>query len=290
MKFDLTEGIFTPIIPQSGGGLSLETHLWEYTKRKYIVRKCKSEKKARSYVFISKKLSRYNILPKLIKRKGKNVIYEYLHGRNLKKNERLKIFEQVGEICAKINNTKILTDVKINTSFYKQLKGLETGNYKKFTLGEMKEKRKRRPKERYNIKRIKPLITSCEKSKIKKINNSLIIITKAKVCFDAFDVSPANFRLSKGKVYFVDIGGIKSTLRGMGLAKGLWGWAQTEKQRSAIIKGYFLNTKKTFSQKYLNLIKLHYLIQSLHDRVKLGRDYNTQLIILRSFLKNYPMI
>ena len=288
MKFDLKRGIFTPIIPKSGGGLSMETYLWENDKNKYIVRRCKSEEKAKFYEIISEKLSKYKLIPKLIKRNGVDVIYEYIDGRDLRKKEKLDIFKQVGEICAKINNVKILRDEEINIFFDKQLKELETGNYKKFTFEEMAEKRKRRPNERHDIRRIKSLITSDEKDEIKRINNSLIRTTKATVCLDAVDVSPANFRLSNNKIYFVDIGGIKITIKGIGLAKGLWGWAQTERQRSSILEGYFSNTKEICSEEFLDLIKLHYLIQSLHDRVKLGRDYKRQLLMLKSFLKNYP--
>ncbi|MFH1452091.1 MAG: hypothetical protein ABIF88_02880 [archaeon] len=287
-KFDLKKGVLAPIIPESGGGLSMETYLLEKGKNKYIVRRCNSEKRAEYYEVILKRLSKYGVLPKQIKRNGKNIIYEYLCGRDLKKKENFKVFEQVGQVCAKINSVKKLTEEDINIIFYKQLEELRKGSYRKFTLDEMKGKRKRRPNERHDIRRIKPLITNNEEDKIKRINNSLIENTKAIVCLDAVDVSPANFRLSKGKVYFVDIGGIKTTIKGIGLAKGLWGWAQTEKQRLAILHGYFSISKEEFSEDYLNLIRLHYIIQSLHDRVKIGRDYKKQLLMLKSFLKNYP--
>ena len=105
---------------------------------------------------------------------------------------------------------------------------------------------------------------------------------------DAVDVSPANFRLSGGNIYFVDIEGIRKTMMGVGLAKAMWGWAETKNQRQAIMRGYFSLSKQKSSKEFLNLIKLHYIIQSLHDRIKIGRNYKKQLLMLKSFLANYP--
>ena len=54
---------------------------------------------------------------------------------------------------------------------------------------------------------------------------------KQNVTLDTFDVSPANFRLSKGKVYFVDLDAIKPKLKGMGMIKCMFGWAEKEEER-----------------------------------------------------------
>ncbi len=78
MKSLLLNGKISPLIPKTGGGLSGETHLIKYCRKKYVLRICPSEKRAKSYESISKKLSAYNILPKLIERNGKNIFYEYL--------------------------------------------------------------------------------------------------------------------------------------------------------------------------------------------------------------------
>jgi hypothetical protein len=204
----------------------------------------------------------------------------------LNKKENLDVFEKIGKICAKFNKVSV-KNMGIDLSFNKQLNQLETGGYKKFTVKEMKEKRKRRPNERYDVRRIRALITKEEKEKIKYLNKVLFEKTKIRFCLDATDVSPANFRLSRGKIYFIDIGGIRKTIMGIGLAKGLWGWAQTEKQRQAIIKGYFSISQQKPSREFLDLIQLHYIIQSLHDRVRLGREYKKQLLMLRSFLAYY---
>jgi hypothetical protein len=286
-NYGLNKRKLIPLIPKLGGGLSMETYLWIDGKNKYIVRKCNSDKKAESYEAFSKKLSKYKVVPKLIRRKDRDMIYQYLQGRDLEKKESLKIFEEIGKICAKFNKLNA-KNVEIDLPFDNQLNQLETGDYKKFTSKEMMEKRKRRPNERHDVRRIKPLITKEEKEKIKNINKALFEKTKIKFCLDAVDVSPANFRLSGGNIYFVDIEGIRKTMMGVGLAKAMWGWAETKNQRQAIMRGYFSLSKQKSSKEFLNLIKLHYIIQSLHDRIKIGRNYKKQLLMLKSFLANYP--
>jgi len=179
-NYDLNKGELIPLIPKLGGGLSMETYLWVDGKNKYIVRKCNSNKKAKSYEIFSKKLSKYKVVPKLIKRKGGDVIYQYIEGRDLNKKETLKNFEEIGKICAKFNRLNV-KNVRIDLPFDNQLNQLKTGDYKKFTSKEMKEKRKRRPNERHDVRRIKPLITSGEKENIKNINKALL--EKAKIRF-----------------------------------------------------------------------------------------------------------
>lgn len=282
------KGIFSPLIPKSGGGLSMEVNLIEYDGEKHVVRMCNSGKRAIFYVRISKELLKYNILPKLIERQGKNVFYDYLSGRDLTKDESLNIFKQIGAICARINNIKCKKRGDICSSFSKHLNQLLTGNYRIFTKEEMRQKKARRPNERHDKRRIRAVILKTEKNQIKKINSVLIIKTKAKVTLDAFDVSPANFRLSKGKVYFVDIGAIKPKIKGIGIAKCFFGWAKTQKQKKSFLQGYLSVSQTNFlTEDYMTLLNLHFLIQALHDRAKLGRDYKAQYKRLKGLLKEY---
>lgn len=277
------------LIPEGGGGLSMEVSLVEEENgEKYVLRACSLREKAENYEFISNKLSKYKVLPKFIKREGNNVFYEYLQGRDLTHNENLEIFEEIGVICARINDIEHRQDVDINLHFNKQLDQLVTGRYQQFTAEEMIQKRARRPNEEHDDKRIKALISKTEKEKIVKINNMLIVKIRPKVTWDAFDVSPANFRLSDGKVYFVDIDAIKPKMAGMGMAKCFYGWAKTDAQRESFIKGYCSVLKSiSFGEEYMDLLNLHFLIQALHDRAKLGREYKGQFEKLKEILKRY---
>lgn len=287
-KSIILNGDISPLIPEAGGGLSMEAHLVKVGNKKYVVRMCSSEKRAKFYEIISKELSRYHILPKLIGKCDKHVFYEYLVGRDLKQNEGLEKFQQVGIICARINNIGCKSKEDINFSFNKNLNELTSGKYRVYTPEEMKEKRRRRPNERHDIRRRKALISEGENKLIKIINKKLILETKAKVCLDAFDVSPANFRISKGNIYFVDMDAIKPKIKGIGIAKCFFGWAKKEKERNAFLEGYFSVMGTNFlTDKYMDLLNLHFLIQALHDRVKLGRKYNMQYQKLKSILKKY---
>lgn len=268
-----------------GGGLTGEVCLLVYDNKKYVVRMCESEGRAKSYESISRKLSKYKILPKFIGRNDKNVFYEYLEGRDLKRDEVLKFFEQIGFVCGKINNLDGEKNGDINSNFNKQLIELVSGNYRKFTLDEMKKKRARRPNERYDKRKIRALFTQEEGKKLKKINTNLINKTGATTSLDAFDVSPANFRLSEGKVYFVDIDAIRTRVKGIGVAKCLFGWVKNRKQGQSFLKGYSSALKDDFlTEEYMDLLNLHFLVQSLHDRAKLGRDYKEQYKKLKMLL------
>ncbi|MGK0209414.1 MAG: hypothetical protein ACI83O_000691 [Patescibacteria group bacterium] len=277
----------SPLIPQTGGGLSMEAHLVISKGQKYIVRLCDSEKKAKLYESISKKLQKEEILPIFIQRQDEKVFYEYLVGRDLNENESPKVFYEIGKICAIINNVKPPISHEINNIFNTQLKELTTGNYKKYTKEEYNEKKRRRPNERHDRRRIKAIITKKEKKKINSINLKLINSTGAKIAYDAFDVSPANFRLSKGKVYFVDIDAIKLKIRGLGIAKCLYRWTKSKAQKDALLKGYHSkSSNKNISEEYRNLLNLRYLIQALHDKAKLGREYKVQLKSLKDLIND----
>ncbi|MCH7850213.1 MAG: hypothetical protein IH845_01065 [Nanoarchaeota archaeon] len=288
MKETISKGRISPLVPKIGGGLSMEAHLVELGNKKYVVRICKSKQQAKFYESISRRLSKYKILPKFIERQNSNVFFEYLPGRDLKNKENLKIFEQIGSICARINNLEYSSKEDINSSFNKQLSELTNGKYRKYTLQETEEKRARRPSERHDIRRIKALITKEENKKLRTINKKLITKTKIKVSLDAFDVSPANFRLSNGKVYFVDMDAIKPKIKGIGIAKCFFKWAKNDKQKKAFLNGYLSILENNFlTEEYMDLLYLHFLVQALHDRAKLGRNYKEEYKALKGLLRKF---
>jgi hypothetical protein len=276
-----------PLIPSTGGGLSGEAHLYEERGEKRVVRVCNNEERAIFYERLCIDLSKYKILPKFIMRRGKYVFLEFLEGRDLGKNENLEVFKHIGRICAIINNLEINnTPVDINKDFFERLDQLNTGNYPKYSKKEYEEKKRRRPNETHDIGKIVPLISLEEKNRIINLNKKLMKKFKQNVTLDTFDVSPANFRLSKGKVYFVDLDAIKPKLKGMGVIKCMFGWAEKEEEREALLSGYYSKYKgEKFSEEYQKLLELHFLIQALHDRAKLGRSYDKQLKKLKELMK-----
>ena len=101
MKHLLKEGKISLLLPEGeGGGLSGEVHLIKHKDKNYVVRRCQNLEKAKHYASLSKKFKKYGFLPKLLGRHGKDVFYEYIGGRDLRKAESIKVFEQLGKIAA----------------------------------------------------------------------------------------------------------------------------------------------------------------------------------------------
>lgn len=278
----------SPLIPEEGGGASMETYLYEYNSCVRVVRECKSIYRAKQYENITKRLSCYGILPRLFKRQGRKLFYEYIPGRNLKVNESSKVFHKLGAICAHVNSVTRPYNKTMNHCFNKQLRQLESGSYNQFTRAELKHKSLCRPNERLDKRRIKPLLSAVDKKTIIRINNYLANKTRATTALDMRDMSPSNFRIHRNKIYIVDIGGISNRLLGMGVAKCFDRWATKTKQRLSFKRGYMsISSNDIFNTDYMNLLRLHDAIQSLHDRAKLGRMYVHQLDTLKDIIKNY---
>jgi predicted Ser/Thr protein kinase len=276
IKQILKEGKITSLASDSKiEGWSGEAHLIRHKGGKYALRKCKKIDRAKHYVKISKKLEKYGFLPKLLGRKGKNVVYEYIEGRDLMRKESINVIKQIGAIAAYIN--KIKTKGPVHERFNKQLKEIITG---KFT----------------GIKKRKKSLLSKEKiSKIKKLHSYLRKKTKTELREDINDTHPDNFRLRKGKVYFVDIEAIKPRIILYGLGKAFIKWFKKPKQREYFKKGYAsVSSIKFLTKKYEDLIYLNYLIQEVNYREKLGSKYKPKfkmrLEALDLLLKKYKHI
>jgi hypothetical protein len=140
MRNALKNGTLELILPRlTGGGLTGEVHLLTYDNKKFILRRCKTIKRARKYEKISKKFEKHSFLPRLIQRCGRDVIYEFIEGRQLRANESLKVFEQIGKILAEINKEK--SDEKINYGTLKRLEELSSGKFN--LVGKVAQRRKR---------------------------------------------------------------------------------------------------------------------------------------------------
>jgi|TARA_Y100000310_G_C20460866_1_gene705292 hypothetical protein len=223
------------------GGWSGETYLVEEKGKKYVVRKCKTLKKAKHYETIEKKFGKYKILPKLIRRNKKNVIYEYIEGRDLKHNESIKIINQVGKIAAIVN--KIKSKESSKTRFNKQLTDIK-----------------------FNKEKIKV---------IKQIYKNLESQLKPKTTWDLNDLNSDNFRINKeGQVYFVDIEAIKSRVKLYCIGKGFMRWFKTKKEQENFKKGYnSISSVKFFTDKYKDFIDFNFLIEELRYKKIYGKNY-----------------
>ncbi|MEA3329208.1 MAG: hypothetical protein U9Q06_00505 [Nanoarchaeota archaeon] len=283
MKHILKEGKLSILLPErEGGALSGEVYLIKHNGKKYVVRRCSNLPKAKYYESISKKLEKYDFLPKLLGRFGKDVLYEFIEGRDLRRNEKSFVFEQLGEIGAFVNKQKIESNP--NFKFNKTLRELISGKYVQSPKVLMRRKRS-------NIrKKPKAVLSSKEANKIKKLYSYLMRKTKAKIRMDISDFVPGNFRLRKGKVYLVDVESIKSVIKGRGIAKCFRGFCNTEKRKELFIKGYTnISSMDFLDETYLDLCHLLFAVQALHFKVQVNRDSKEDLEKIETLLKKYKI-
>ena len=283
MRHILKEGQLSILLPEGeGGALSGEVHLVKHNGKKYVVRRCSNLSKAKYYESISKKLEKYDFLPKLFGRFGKDVLYEFIEGRDLRQNEKSFVFEQLGEIGAFVNKQKIESNP--NFKFNKTLRELISGKYVPSSKVLMRRKRSNIRKEP------KAVLSSKEANKIKKLYSYLMKKTKAKLRMDISDFVPGNFRLRKGKVYLVDVESIKPAIKGMGVAKCFRGFCNTKKRKELFIKGYTNVSSIDFlNETYLDLCHLLFAVQALHFKVQVNRDYKEDLDKIEKLLKKYKI-
>jgi len=278
MREILKKGDISQIILEGGGALTGEVHLLKYKGKKYILRKCVTLNRAKFYEEIEKKLGKYGFLPKIIKRYGKNLIYEYIEGRHLKRNESMKTFEEIGKIVGRINS---IQSKKMKTRFYENTKNLLSGRFKPDLKIQMRRKRS-------NIKKMPKKIIDKEKyNLLRETHKNLMKKAQAEVAWDPSDITVTNFIMSKGKIYLVDVDSIKPALKGYGIAKFFDNWAKTPQRQKAFKKGY----KSILSMKYLDktyeeLINLEFLIQRLNWHNHTGRNVGKDLKKLNVYLKS----
>jgi len=248
----LSRGRIKRLFSVLGSGTTGEAHIAILNNKKYLLRICKDKETALRYTRLYKKLKRFGFFPKLIESEGKYLLFEYLIGRDLKEKEDKKNIFQVGKICGQINKTKSYG--KYEDKFLLKLE--EVNKLKIFPLGVVEKVR-----ERYNgLKR--------------KIG--------PKIGLDAGDVTHDNFRLSNGKVYFVDIEAIKYQIKGIGITKAFISWFKQKEERESFRKGYnSVYSMNFFSKDYFELCSFIFLIQRIRYQFKKGNQTLVKIAIKR---------
>lgn len=253
------------ISKKQGGGLSKEVHLLEYSGKKYVLRKCKEVLKAKKYEDLSKIFVKYGFLPKFLGRLGKDVLFEYIQGKELTGKESLNTLKQIGKMAGYINKVEVKGDV--SERFYKQLKELTKTKY----IANPKNKEK-------EIKRVYEFL----KARVKPV-----------MTLDINDCTPDNFILNKeGKVYFVDIEGIAPRIKGFGFAKAYIKFCPITKKKKAYLEGYnSVNSSEYLTEEYLDFIYINFFVQRiLYDVKYFKKDYKKSLKRFNDVLKKYKDI
>jgi len=229
------------------GGDTQETFLLTFEGKKFVLRKCPNKKRADELVFISKKLKKYDILPKLYYQDGRSLIFEYIEGRDCKRTDALKVAKQVGRICALANTLQTEKQFNLDKRISKYLNTL-----KKNTTFSDEE-----------INTMESLYFDLKKK------------IKFKIVLDANDIYPENFRLRKGKVYLVDVDAIKPLIKGYGIGKGFLRWFRTQTQRNRFLEGYSSRLSvKYLSKDYLKFLYLNFFLRSGANKLEFGKNLN----------------
>lgn len=281
MKKILKEGRITLLLPEGeGGGLTGETYLIEHNNKKYVLRKCETLSKAEYYEHLLKKFAKYNFFPKFFGRIGKNVMLEYIEGRDLKeKGEKIEYFKQIGKILGIIN--KFEFESRFENLFIKQLKELTSGKYApslKVQIARKKRDIHTKPKK---------VLEELQAQKILKFFNSLKKSLNPSVVYECTDPMPSNFRLRKNKIYLVDIDSIKPRYKGMGISKFFLEWGKTPLRRNKFTEGYKQNNSLSFfTHEYKKFMDLNFLIQKLNFQTQTGKNYSLTIEKVKLFVKN----
>lgn len=248
MKHILEKGEIKELFSDSGeGGWSKEVHIVNYNGEKYVLRRCRSLERAKDFEFLFKKFEKYDFLPKLYGRFENDLLMEYIEGRDLRKKELSKTFEQIGRICAIVNKQDV-----------KQKPSLKFDDWLKKGAGNVLEKAKTR--------------------KVRRLYSCLEKRVKVKSTWDCGDLNPDNFRLRKGKVYLVDIDSVIKVVRGYGLGKGLTKWFKSPKQKQAFKKGYSKISSVSFlTEEYEDYVVLYFLIHEIELYKRVGRNFKPNI-------------
>jgi len=283
LKKEIAEGKLTRIIPRAGGGLTGEVHLLRYKDKKCVVRRCKDLETAENYQKIYKKLEKYGFLPRFLGRQGNDVCFEYIDGRHLRKDDPSKVYEKIGKIAAQIN--RFSGELNYRKIFGNQLKEIETGKY---VFSE-----KVRERRRINNEDIRPkkVFSAGEVREIRRVFNYLDKKCRPKTSLDGNDFGASNFLVdSYGRVFFVDIEGIRPKVKGFGISKARMHLAKKNSQREALLKGYSsVSSAKFLTEEYMDFLDISFLIQKINYRFKIYRkeEYEVPVKKLKKILAKY---
>lgn len=238
------------LVPEHGGGMSKEVHLINFNKERYILRKCQNKKRADRYQEISIELKKYNILPKLLYRDKNKLLFEYIKGRDLKLKDANKVAYEIGKICGIVTKIKIGHKYNFNEKFYKKLIYLKN----------------------------RKVLTNLEFRQIKEKYKKLIRKIKPQLRVEIDDITPNNFRLSKGKIYLVDIEAIKYQPKGICFGKSFLKWFKTPKQKEKFQRGFnSVSSSRFLNKQYQEFIYLYFLINNIYGKVKRGDSIDINL-------------
>ncbi|MBD3252614.1 hypothetical protein GF386_02695 [Candidatus Pacearchaeota archaeon] len=204
---ELLENADIELIVPEQGGLTKEVHSVRYRGREFILRIC-SNGNADAISFYSDFLSPRKILPRLLRRRGEYLLFEYLDGRDCNYDNRNVAYE-VGRISGEVTKIPCSVEKDFDEIFGKALDYL-------LSNGLIDDEKASRIIEKYWKLRPAEPETRIELS----------------------DVIPGNFRLSSGRLYLVDVDSIGPRMKGRCFSKAFLKWFKDRYSRERFKQGY----------------------------------------------------
>jgi len=221
------------------GGNSKSKFLVKHGGKKYVLRICGSSNEANRLASLYNGLGKNKFIPKLYEKDGKVLLIEYIPGRDCKKSDAGKLADQIGKMCAIVNNMNSDKKPKIRKRFDLSLSTLKRNK----------------------------VFGSHELKKLEKVYSKLE--SKSNIGMDLTDVNPENFRIYKDRAYLVDLHAVKSDLKGRGIAKGFTRWFKTIEQQKNFKKSYGrVRSAKFLNTKHYTFCMLVFLVQSIGVKLR----------------------
>ncbi len=184
-----------------------------------------------------------SIFPEYYGRQGRFLLFAWIKGRTLTKEEKPEVYEKVGRLCADVHNANSVQGSSFKKGFYRWLECLPVA-----------------------------IFTPMQKQVIAEQFENLREKVRVSVQLDLRDLHQGNCIIDEQeRVFFVDEGGLLHSAKGLGFAKPFLTWFSPE-ARAAFWKGYTeKHSGDYFDRAYEELMTLMSCVQIVGFRALKGQ-------------------
>ena len=150
-----------------------------------------------------------HVFPQFYGREGRFLLFDWIEGRTLTKEESPDVYEKIGRLCADVHNLNDVQEKDLAEEFFSRLAKISTD-----------------------------IFTDQEKSFIADTFRNLNQKLRVDIVLGINDIHRVNFMVDfQDNVYFVDEGGLLHQAKGLGQARAFLSWFTAE-ARHAFEQGY----------------------------------------------------
>ncbi|MEK6960374.1 MAG: hypothetical protein AABX47_04320 [Nanoarchaeota archaeon] len=254
----LKDPSITPLQSNLNDADSGEVFLVEDRGRRYKLRICDDVAQARYIESNIMKVRSKGVMTHYIGRQGRNLLFEYIPGRDLRKDEDCDTVYKVGQIVGRVHAIKVQRPSDPDAKFHRSLNYLID----------------------------QELLDQEDKKKIEENFHRLKPEGKTEYSMDIQDINPSNFRKGDdGQVHLVDEENVIPNLKGYGFIKPFLHWFKDEHKRS-FLEGYrSVADDSFFDDRFRQFVQLNYLVIHASKLHKKKRPCNKDLGWLRNLLE-----